>query len=175
MIDDVSEYSNSLNKAFYYENTWIMLEIHKYNSIIYWNTFRFGNYKLNLLDIMQKSHLLYIRILSRYSNTSVTEWISELFEYLFQLYWWTISIFSSNEKSIIRCPLWMGTGRGSTLAKTHNIVSNYYKVHYIMYHTTTTTMYVHMVSLCMLIWSLNYAFVTLSPHQHFIKIIISSL
>ena len=35
---------------------------------------------------MQKYHLLYIRILSRYSNTCVTKWIYELTEYLFQPY-----------------------------------------------------------------------------------------
>ena len=47
-------------------------------------------------ELMQIYHSLYIRILSKYSNTYVTERIYELTEYLFQPYYitWAEGIFA---------------------------------------------------------------------------------
>ena len=51
---------------------------------------------------MQKYHSMHIRILSRYSNTCVTERIYELTEYLFQPYeeaiqWYIMNVYTSNK------------------------------------------------------------------------------
>ena len=69
---------------------------------------------------MQKYHLLYIQILSWYSNTCVTKWIYEQIEYLFQPYIYTLyiiikeSLSSFNYKNIQWCQKRQWNGPGIT-------------------------------------------------------------